>query len=62
VPTADDAEHDNQPEEQEGVDQSDDGEVGAELRLTPGRDVQDNNAGDEEDQQQRANQLSQICG
>jgi hypothetical protein len=40
------------------VDEADDGEVGTELRLTTGRDEQNDNTRDEEDQQQRADQLS----
>ena len=62
VPAADHAEHHDQPEKQERVDETDDSEIGPELRLTTGRNEQDDDTGDEEDQQQRADQLSQICG
>jgi len=62
VTTADDAEHDDQPEQQEGVDEPDDREVGAELSLTSSRYEQHDDAGDEKDQQKRADQLSKICG
>jgi hypothetical protein len=62
VTAADDAEHDDQSEQQEGVDEPDDSEIRAELSLTPGRHEQNDDAADEEDQQKRADQLSKICG
>ena len=58
---ADDAEHDDQPEQQEGVDEADDREVRAELGLVAGRHEQHDHAGDEEHQQESADQLGEIC-
>ena len=42
---ADHAEHDDQAEQQEGVDEADDGEVRAELGLVAGRHEQNDDAG-----------------
>ncbi len=62
VPAADDAEHHDQPEEEESVHQADDREVGAELSLVAGGDEQHHDAGDEEDQQESADQLGDVGG
>ena len=61
MPAADHAEHDDQAEQQESVDETDDGEVGAELRLVPRGDEQHHYGCDEEDQQEGADQLSKVC-
>ena len=61
VAAADDAEHHDQPEQQEGVNEADDGEVGAELSLIAGGDEQHDDAADEEHQQESADQLGEIC-
>ena len=60
VPAACHADADDQREEQEEVDQAHDREVGSELGVLAGGDVEDDNARDEEDQEQRPDQLSDI--
>jgi hypothetical protein len=60
VPAARDADADDQREQHEEVRQANHGEVGAELGVLPGRDVEGDHAGDEEDQQQRPDQLSDV--
>ena len=61
MPAADDAEHDDQPKQQKRVDEADDREVRAELRLASGGNEQHDNADDEEHQKESADQLGEIC-
>jgi hypothetical protein len=58
---ADDAEHHDQPEQEKRVDETYDGEVRSELRLTSGGHEQRHDARDEEHQKESADQLGEIC-
>ena len=60
MPTTDHAEHDDEAEQQECVDETDDREIRAELRLVSRGHVQHDDAGDEEHQQECADQLGEI--
>jgi hypothetical protein len=44
------------------VGQADDREVGSELGVLPDGHIESDDAGDEEDQEQRPDQLSDVCG
>ena len=60
VPTARHADADDQSEEHEEVDQAHDRVVGSELGVLAGRYVERDDAGDEEDQEQRADQFGDV--
>jgi hypothetical protein len=56
------ADPDHQGDQHEGVDEADDGVVGAELGGGSAGDVEDGDAGDEEGQEHGPHQLGDVCG